>query len=256
MSTREGPEQARLDVAGGPVVADAKAEFERLATEWKRETAHLSSPDAIGGHRAYQEIIGMGKEAIPFILRDLQDSRAQWFWALLSIAGESPVRAEDRGDVLAMTDAWLNWGKDRRIYLTSTDCTTCFPPSATSGQRAHKTSGTTALRGLLVRPPAGGGPETTPFGRQTFPRMTTSPPSSQPSGRWGTSRALTVPWKVDSRKSQSTGLRLEFSTWPDSSAPAGGPAKLGGLEDIEHDSPAELEGAEYGRVVQYLRRPS
>lgn len=31
-------------------------------------------------------------------------------------------------------------------------------------------------------------------------------------------------------------------------------SKLGGLEDIEHGSPAELEGVEYGRVVQYLRR--
>ena len=31
-------------------------------------------------------------------------------------------------------------------------------------------------------------------------------------------------------------------------------SKLGGLEDIEHASPAELEGAEYGEVVQYLRR--
>jgi hypothetical protein len=31
-------------------------------------------------------------------------------------------------------------------------------------------------------------------------------------------------------------------------------SKLGGLEDIEHGSPAELEGAEYGQVVQYLRR--
>ena len=31
-------------------------------------------------------------------------------------------------------------------------------------------------------------------------------------------------------------------------------SKLGGLEDIEHASPAELEGAEYGEVVQYMRR--
>ena len=114
MSTRERPEQARLDVAGGPVVGDARAEFERLAMEWKRETAHLSSPTAIAQHRAYQEIVRMGEEAIPLILRDLEDSRAQWFGALRSIAGESPVRDEDRGDVGAMTDAWLNWGKDRR----------------------------------------------------------------------------------------------------------------------------------------------
>ena len=114
MPTRERPEQVELDVARGTVVADKHAEFERLATEWKQETAHLSSPSAIAEHRAYQAIIGMGKEVIPLILRDLENSRAQWFWALRSIAGESPVRAEDRGDIRAMTDAWLNWGRDRR----------------------------------------------------------------------------------------------------------------------------------------------
>ena len=31
-------------------------------------------------------------------------------------------------------------------------------------------------------------------------------------------------------------------------------SKLGGLEDIEHGSPAELDGREYGEVVQYMRR--
>ena len=31
-------------------------------------------------------------------------------------------------------------------------------------------------------------------------------------------------------------------------------SKLGGLEDFEHASPAELEGREYGAVVQYMRR--
>lgn len=32
-------------------------------------------------------------------------------------------------------------------------------------------------------------------------------------------------------------------------------SKLGDLEDIEHDTPSALEGEEYGRVVQVLRRP-
>ena len=32
-------------------------------------------------------------------------------------------------------------------------------------------------------------------------------------------------------------------------------SKIGGLEDIEHGSPAELEGVEYGEVAQYMRRP-
>ena len=48
------------------------------------------------------------------ILRDLEDSQAQWFRALRSIARESPVRHEDRGDIQAMTAAWLDWGKNRR----------------------------------------------------------------------------------------------------------------------------------------------
>lgn len=33
-------------------------------------------------------------------------------------------------------------------------------------------------------------------------------------------------------------------------------SKLGRLEDIEHSSPAELEGSDYGAVVQYMRRPT
>ena len=56
----------------------------------------------------------MGKEAIPLILQDLEESQAQWFWALRSIARESPVRPVDRGDVDAMTAAWMCWGKSRR----------------------------------------------------------------------------------------------------------------------------------------------
>ena len=109
MTTREHP--ASEDVR---TVTDTQARFERLAAEWKHETAHLSSPSMIAEHRAYQEIIGMGKEAIPLILRGLEGSQAQWFWALRSIARESPVRPEDRGDVHAMMIAWLDWGRDCR----------------------------------------------------------------------------------------------------------------------------------------------
>ena len=31
-------------------------------------------------------------------------------------------------------------------------------------------------------------------------------------------------------------------------------SKIGTLEDIKHSSPAELEGTEYGDVVQYMRK--
>ena len=93
-----------------------QVEFDRLSAEWKRETAHLSSVDAIAQHRAYQAIIRMGTAAIPHILRDLEATHAQWFWALRYIAGESPVSQESRGDLNAMTTAWLDWGK-RHHYI-------------------------------------------------------------------------------------------------------------------------------------------
>ena len=44
MATRERPEQVSLDLARSTAIADTQAEFERLAIEWKQETAHLSSP--------------------------------------------------------------------------------------------------------------------------------------------------------------------------------------------------------------------
>ena len=94
--------------------ADTQVEFDRLAAEWKRETAHMSSPSEIAVHRAYLEIIGMGKATIPMILRDLRKTRSQWFLALSSIAREVPIRQSDRGDIEAMTRAWLRWGKQRQ----------------------------------------------------------------------------------------------------------------------------------------------
>ncbi len=103
---------ATEDASAAP---EKQAQFERLAAQWKRETAHLSSAGVIAEHHAYREIIGMGEQAIPLILRDLEESRAQWFWALRSIARESPVAPGDRGDVDAMTAAWLDWGKSRRF---------------------------------------------------------------------------------------------------------------------------------------------
>ena len=62
---------------------------------------------------AYQQIIGMGITAIPFILREMAVKPGQWFWALKSISGEDPVAPECRGNVKEMTNAWLKWGKER-----------------------------------------------------------------------------------------------------------------------------------------------
>ncbi len=62
-------------------------------------------------HPAYQQIIGLGRGALPLILEELAQQPNYWFWALFAISGEDPVNVEDQSDLEKMTAAWLNWGK-------------------------------------------------------------------------------------------------------------------------------------------------
>ncbi len=55
----------------------------------------------------------MGVVAIPLILRDLRQQPDHWFWALRSITGENPIQPKDRGRVVKMAEAWLEWGRQR-----------------------------------------------------------------------------------------------------------------------------------------------
>ncbi len=89
--------------------------FAHLAAEWRRDTEYQSSITRIAMHPAYRRIIGMGPEAVPLILRDLQDTESQWFWALRAITGEDPIPFEDRGCIDRMTRAWIRWGYQKRV---------------------------------------------------------------------------------------------------------------------------------------------
>ena len=87
--------------------------FLELKNQWKEETAMLSSITEISMNPAYQQIIGMGQIAIPFILSELKKKPDHWFWALKSITGEDPVLQEQRGRLKEMAGAWLKWGKGK-----------------------------------------------------------------------------------------------------------------------------------------------
>lgn len=88
-------------------------EFQQLAAIWKDETRLASSVTDIVFNRHYLQIIGMGKAVIPYILQNLQKEPNHWFHALRSVTRENPVPPEDRGDMQAMANAWLSWGKDK-----------------------------------------------------------------------------------------------------------------------------------------------
>lgn len=88
----------------------AEEQFERLASTWKRETARVSSLSRVIDHPAYQAIIRMGPEVVPWILRDLRLAPRLWGPALEQITGENPVPEEDRSKPRESAAHWLHWG--------------------------------------------------------------------------------------------------------------------------------------------------
>jgi hypothetical protein len=106
----------------------AEQRFNRLAKSWKSETELVSKVSRKLMHPAYQRIIGMGEPAIPLILKDLAENGPDdWFWALTAITDENPINEEIAGNMFAMTEAWLQWGRGAG-YLN--DCQN--PPNGSS----------------------------------------------------------------------------------------------------------------------------
>lgn len=86
--------------------------FRRLVVEWKARKSHSSCIEDMALHIAYQRIIGMGPEAVPLILAELEKEPDHWFWALYAITEADPVPEEDRGNLRKMAAAWIRWGKE------------------------------------------------------------------------------------------------------------------------------------------------
>lgn len=94
---------------------DVEKLFVDLADRWHQETAHSSSITKVVMHPAYQQIIGLGKEALPLLLESLRSRPGYWFWALESIARETPVTPDIAGHTRSMKRAWLDWGEKRGL---------------------------------------------------------------------------------------------------------------------------------------------
>ena len=103
-------ETPTLEQHRGTLIAEAR--FQRLAERWKAECPPVSSAEKLAMHPLYQRIIGLGPDALPCLLRELERSPHQWFWALRAITGENPVDPAHRGDLKAMAHDWLAWAKD------------------------------------------------------------------------------------------------------------------------------------------------
>ena len=93
---------------------EVRRTFRKSADEWIRDTEATSSTSDMVLHPAYQRIIGLGRPALPLLLEELQARPDYWFWALRSIAGEDPNKANPSFD--DAVGAWLRWGREHK-YL-------------------------------------------------------------------------------------------------------------------------------------------
>ena len=89
--------------------------FRELVRIWKADAGPLSSTTEMAMHPAYQQIIGLGPEAVPLLLRELQREPDHWFWALKAITGVDPVEPANRGRLEEMARVWLRWGREQGL---------------------------------------------------------------------------------------------------------------------------------------------
>jgi hypothetical protein len=89
----------------------SEEKFRRLAADWRAANTFTSSITQIVTHPSYLAIIGMGMAVVPLLLEDLQREPDHWAPALTAITGVDPVSLEDEGDMEAIADAWLAWGR-------------------------------------------------------------------------------------------------------------------------------------------------
>lgn len=90
---------------------EIEQQFRKYAAAWKEDTLLDSSPQQAVQHPAYQQIISLGPDAVPLILRELVADADLWFEALRRITRQNPVRPSDVGNPRKMADAWLEWGR-------------------------------------------------------------------------------------------------------------------------------------------------
>jgi hypothetical protein len=88
-------------------------QFVELVVTWKRDRGPHSSSARLAEHPPYQEIIRMGSEVIPLLLRELERAPDHWFRALRALTGADPVPEKSHGKSPEMAQAWLCWGRDQ-----------------------------------------------------------------------------------------------------------------------------------------------
>jgi hypothetical protein len=103
--------KARTARVNGKILTfpNPEAAFNALVGEWRRLRESGSSVAPIMND-AYGQIVAMGWEVVPFLLREVQRQSGHWFDALTWITREDLVTPEMRGNIREQRKVWLSWG--------------------------------------------------------------------------------------------------------------------------------------------------
>jgi hypothetical protein len=100
-----------------PSPSDIAVTFRDHVANWKAEMRSSASSSfmrmIVSPH--YQRIIGMGLPVVPLLLAELEVRPDHWGWALEMITGENPVPPEAEGKLRMIAQAWVDWGRVRRL---------------------------------------------------------------------------------------------------------------------------------------------
>jgi cold shock CspA family protein len=113
--TADEPDEAARPCGRAGADKTARDRFDKLAKRWLAESRHMSDVTAMVMLPSYQEIVGIGPDAVPLMLERLKRAPEHWFWALRAITGANPVPDADRGRVSAMAQEWVNWGHEHGV---------------------------------------------------------------------------------------------------------------------------------------------
>lgn len=93
-----------------------ESQFNKLASEWKDETGLFSTTYQKIVNDLYFDIVAMGPEVVPFILKDLQNNGpAHWHTALKALTKENPVPNEYMSNNKRIKEYWIEWGKNKNL---------------------------------------------------------------------------------------------------------------------------------------------
>lgn len=86
-----------------------------LADRWRRDTGGMSIAAQRIKHAAWQQILAMGSDVVPELLRRAEKAPDHWHAAFTALTGENPIPAGAKITVSQACAAWVEWGRARGL---------------------------------------------------------------------------------------------------------------------------------------------